>query len=68
MKSQGFAGLVTSTVTAAFDRLHRMMRRDFLVSGAISSRINEEDPKKVARWAVQVADEAIRLMDEKKRF
>jgi hypothetical protein len=68
MAGRGALGLVTSTVTAAFERLHRMMRRDFLVSGAMSSRINEDDPKKVAEWAVKAAEHAIELMDKKKRF
>jgi hypothetical protein len=34
----------------------------------MSSRINEDDPKKVAEWAVKAAEHAIELMDKKKRF
>ena len=52
-------------LVSAFSALHKTMRRDFLAAGAMSSRMNEDDPKAVAKFAVECADEAI--MDSKKQ-
>ena len=57
---------VADAISAAFDALHRRMRRDILVGGALSST-KEADPKKAAKWAVEAADYAIEEMNKPKQ-